>query len=352
MAAHERQYFLGADAVVMRPSNDPRPRRRSCVLDLRTGKTRFEVPCELGASGHMHKRSLHIVADEGPIGRPSMLYLFGDLGVRGTWCRDRAHKVTNAIKLSAVESGLYVVILETTVAWNLPSGPWEGDAVFASLVEAGSSYLNTSDHHDVLFQLLYPDIALETGRLDADFGSEAHQQKVWESLRSRSVLATKSARVRVGRWFAWHDEPTVKAQEWSAFLLSLPVVGMRKGMWKSIWGGSPLFRKDAPVEQLVDAAAGADEVRVAAGAASSSTELAAPTTMRRSNEAVKAARAASSNSIDFVVKVLSDRSKYKATMTLVLLTAPLREEFGRRNTTDHTQMGTVSNAIDYASGSI
>ena len=216
VAAHERQYFLDADAVVMRPSNDPRPRRRSCVLDLRTGKTRFEVPCELDASGHTHKRSLHIAADEGPIGRPSMLYLFGDLGVRGTWCRDRAHKVTNAMKLSAVESGLYVVILETTVAWNLPSGPWEGDAVFASLVEAGSSYLNTSDHHDVLFQLLYPDIALETGRLDADFGSEAHQQKVWESLRSCSVLAIKSARVRLGRWPAWHDESTVKAQEWSA----------------------------------------------------------------------------------------------------------------------------------------
>ena len=39
-------------------------------------------------------------------------------------------------------------------------------------------------------------------------------------------------------------------------------------------------------------------------------------------------------------------------MTLVLLTAPLREEFGRRNTSGHTQMGTVSNAIDYASGSI
>ena len=77
-------------------------------------------------------------------------------------------------------------------------------------------------------------------------------------------------------------------------------------MWTSIWD-SPLFRKDAPVEQLVDAAAGADEVRVAAGAASSSTELAAPTTMRRSNEAVKAARAASSNSIDFVAKVVSDR---------------------------------------------
>ena len=37
-------------------------------------------------------------------------------------------------------------------------------------------------------------------------------------------------------------------------------------------------------------------------------------------------------------------------MTLVLLTAPLREEFGRRNTSDHTQMGTVSNAIDYANG--
>ena len=71
LEANERQFFMppgGHDLQV--PRLDPPDRRRSCILDLETGKTRLEAVFTFDEQGDVHRPALHTVSDDGPIGRP------------------------------------------------------------------------------------------------------------------------------------------------------------------------------------------------------------------------------------------------------------------------------------------
>ena len=143
LLAHDRHYFMevGAPCPPL-PAGDPAGRKRGCIFDRRTGKTRLELPMELDAEGRVFRPAIHCASDDGPIGRPSMHYMYNDLHIRGTRVAYDSHKMHNLVKMACVEAGVYVVVLEATVGFNLPGGPWEGD-VFKGLQQAGEKFLAT-----------------------------------------------------------------------------------------------------------------------------------------------------------------------------------------------------------------
>ena len=127
----EHMYSMEPDAEgPLKPIDDPPGRTRCCVCDTRTNESTFLVPVELGPDSKIFERSVHASSDDGPIGRPATHHLFEKLPIRGRRDRDRARKQANIAKNAAVESGCYIVCLETTCGFNLLGGPHDGAAFF------------------------------------------------------------------------------------------------------------------------------------------------------------------------------------------------------------------------------
>ena len=95
LAAHEAQYFLAKedDPEMVLPIDDPVGRQRSCIFNTLTGESRYEVPIQVDEEQKVVlPKTLHLVADEGPIGKPAQRFLFGKhVMARGTKEKDRCH---------------------------------------------------------------------------------------------------------------------------------------------------------------------------------------------------------------------------------------------------------------------
>lgn len=327
---HERQYFAELDPTRFPvPAGDPPGRKRSCVVDLRSGNTRVESPFELNDQGEVLRPALHCASDDGPVGRPSMHYLYCDLDVRGTRVRDYSHKNHNLVKMACVEAGVYIIVLETVVGFNLPGGPWDGDAFFNGLVSTGRAFLATAGYTNGIFQHFYENICKERGLVGHDFNTKTHQQQVWDSLRFCKTLQRKGAKVKLGRWLGWFRALDEKKSEWSIFLMFVVVLGIEKNLWKSVWD-SPLHGRSATGEWFVQEDAAAEPAQEAA-----SSSDAPPQTMKHSNAVLKKERQSSSGSMDFVVKIFSDRFKYKAAMLIEWLAKPITEHLAEALHTHH-----------------
>ena len=243
---YEREYFLPADEVdptFARPVDDFPGRRRCYVLNRRTGESRLRLPMILDTSQRVWRPAIHISSDDGPIGRPACHFMFKDLKVRGTRIRDHAHKMHNLTKNATVQSGLWIVVLESVVGFNLPGGPWEGDAFYRSFTETGRQFLHESDHRNPVFQFFYERIAMEQGNVCMGFLTDEHMRAVWEGLYSCKTLARKGSKVKLGRWLGWHRATKEKRHEWSIYVMFLVVLGMRKGMWTDVWDSPVLGNK-------------------------------------------------------------------------------------------------------------
>jgi hypothetical protein len=345
---HERQYFAELDPVQFPvPAGDPPGRKRSCIVDLRTGKTRVESPFVLNGRGEVLRPALHCASDDGSVGRPSMHFLYCDLDVRGTRVRDYSHKKHNLVKMACVEAGLYIIILETVVGLNLPGGPWDGDAFFNALVSTGRSFLANADYTSSIFQHFYENICKERGLVSHDFNTKAHQEQVWHSLRYCKTLQRKGAKVKLGRWLGWFRAFGEKKSEWSIFLMFLVVLGIAKGLWKTLWD-SPLHGRSATGDWLVADAEPAE----AQAEASATTSDQPPQTMKHSNDILRKGRQSSSGSIDFVVKIYSDRFKYKAAMLIEWLAKPITDHAAEALHYHHDKAKAWQHEIGLCSGGV
>ena len=350
IAPYERQFFLSPELAesngMVAPDDDLPGRRRSCVLDVRTGKARPELPMTV-TGGRLARPSLHLASDDGPIGRPAATYLFEDLKIRGTRCRDDQHKIHNLTRSSCVEAGCWLVILETVVGMNLPSGPWEGDAFFSQLRAAGTQFLVSCEPSHEIFQYFYADICREQKWMGADFMSASHQGMVWERLKNCETLKKKGAKVKLGRWLSWHRAFGEKCCEWSIFTMFLLVLGIEKNMWTSL-EASPVGNYMGPpqgeqidLELVLEAPQGGQGE--AAAAASIAAE--APRTMKRSNEVLKAERSSSAGSIDFALRNFANRYKYRVAQMVYQLLVPVNRDFARHLERFHEPDGELKNSL-------
>lgn len=62
LTKYERRWYLkpGDPSEGLKPRDDPPGRSRSCILDLRTGKSRFELECSLDQDGMPYRPAFHV----------------------------------------------------------------------------------------------------------------------------------------------------------------------------------------------------------------------------------------------------------------------------------------------------
>ena len=130
------------------------------------------------------------------------------------------------------------------------------------------------------------------------------------------------------------------------FLMFLVVLGISKGLWSSLRSSPSVGKvasgdwelavseRDTTVEEKQDCLGDA-----------------APKTMKTSNDTLTAGRQSSSGTMDFVVRIWSNRFKLKLATVIGCLAGPVNDNFAERLRVMHKRETMVSHLIGLASGS-
>lgn len=331
----EQRYYVAIEDL---PGYEPQPgdaadRKRSCVYDSETDATRIEVPL-VYLDGLLHRPALHAVSDEGPVGAPALWALFSRGFIRGTRKSDPWHKLHRLTQGAVKSSGLWVIVLEFTIVFNLLHAPWGGDAFYWTVREAAGQYLKVAEVDDPLFAAMYEDLCACHGGMGIDFGTAPHMQKMLVQLRSSPVLARKGDHVRLGRWMSFFREADTRSDSLMDLLLFLIFVGYRCGFWKHI-SQSPLFTGTRDPLPSIDGAEDAAEVvhGVPAGTP--------PTTVRASNSEIDKLRKGSKNMLELACTILGNKVRFRLLQVLRVMHNPIRSAFAQWQTMGKTQLGAL-----------
>lgn len=147
---------------------------RSCIHNQDTGKCEVEVP-RLGVAGGVAPPALclHKSLDEGSVGMSMAHWIDCGLGLRGSNTEDFWHRLFNDMKNSLVENNLWVIILETTIVFNVTTAPFGSHSFFAAIMAASQEYFETRSPECPLFRSLYEDRTSQPTRAGVQLGSKS-----------------------------------------------------------------------------------------------------------------------------------------------------------------------------------
>lgn len=334
-AIDEERYYVEAaslEGCVAHPS-DPPNRQRSCILNTTTGETRLECPLSYDHDGRLDWASLHAVSDEGPVGAPALWALFSGRFLRGTRRNDPWHKLHRLTQGVVKACGLWVVVLEFTIVFNLLHAPWGGDAFFWTVQDAAKRYMECASIDDPLFGYMYEDLSVSAGSVGLDFGTVEHMQRMLSRLGQSPVLASKGDHVRLGRWMSFFREADKRSDSLYELLVFLVYIGYRCKFWSTI-DDSPLTagrRDDAGGDQEGEDMAEPDPVP----------DGAPPATVRSSNIELDKLRKTSRNMLDLSCAILGNRLRFRLLQVLRVAHNPIRAAFARWQTMAKTQLGSL-----------
>lgn len=326
LAAGETRYGLAED-VWPEGFRLVKRRRRSCILEA-SGSKRIEVPKLASAP-----KQLHIVLDRGPCSWPSLFWLYGHLGLDGTFWADPNHLVWTSTQAALKESGYWCTFVEISLLCSVKTGPWEGCAFLSVLREASEEYFTlVPEGSDELMRFFEAPLSVELGvaspgRLGSEDGFRHLRRKVQDRLEGMR----QGSRVKLARWFSYFDCAAELEKEWSLHLFILLYIGLRSGWWASLAETPLMKRVDIGSEQ-----APAMEEQSACVASSSAQP---PRTVKGSNEELKKLRAACKNQLHVVAHLLCSMGTRSMMKMLNIATAPIREDFGLMTTKHKTRKG-------------
>jgi len=325
--------------------------RRCCVEHVATKRGRFELPRvpQAGAAA-LHRPSLHVAIDQGSIGWPGWLYTFTGLGVRGTLWMDPWHRITNNLDQAVKASNLYLVQLETSIVWDVGSGPWDKAAFHGNMSGAAKKFLQVAKPSDELLSLLFHGLCVDELDFPSDFGSEAHQARVLERLQRNFVLRGKGDKVKLGRWFAWWDAASDKMHQLHQLLLFLTYYAILARYWPSL-ADSPLVAQDhgGPGGGSASSGSAAGEGCADAPGADANS-LPQRSTVKESNKELDELRKKSKNQLELCIRILCGRRTRRLAWLLLLVPEPLRIQTGKWITMCKTAEGTCETYTCWASG--
>ena len=208
--------------------------RRVCVRDTRDNSTRFELQRSF-LDGRLFRPALFTHIESGPIGLPYHIWLFTQAKIRGAVVTDFIHAMQNMTKRALRKTGCWWVCAETLIAYNYSHGPFNSQSFFNVVRECVTRYLDSVDWTCPFFAHFYDALTLDSGARPAHFGTAEHMREVFAGLRNRAPMMTKGRRVRLGRWWSWHDRQGEIMENHGFHLFALCLVGVRRGWWPSVY---------------------------------------------------------------------------------------------------------------------
>ena len=176
--------------------------------------------------------TLHTHADQGPIGMPSLIWLYVVMGMRGFLFWDAWHRFHGGVMRALKAAGLWPLICEVVVVLNLPGGPWHGAAFFNAIRETATRLKHEPGRHQEAFMLLFERIAKEVNEhVSNDWGSRAHVDRVWNAMWEKTRFRRQGLKVKPCRWWSFFDALEDLRHQWSVRLLVQMYIGMLDGWW-------------------------------------------------------------------------------------------------------------------------
>lgn len=167
--------------------------------------------------------------------------------------REPFHICWNYTKAALHACGLFWVVLLARIVFNMPYGPWDGQAWWNTLVDTAEDLVMQLLWDGRIWQECYP-------RNCKDYGitptwAREHMAKrlqfVW-----KEGLKRKEERMAMSRWFGFVKCASVHLKLWHSRLLVILFMGMSLGLYSSesefpLWAG-PTASKIAPGEPEED----------------------------------------------------------------------------------------------------
>ena len=190
--------------------------RRSC-LRTAEGQTRLEC-LWLGK-----RNVLHCVLGQGAIGWQARGWLLKH--IRGARWFDPPHRRNNNVYDALSAARLTHVRAEATQLCSSHVGPWGCAANHGVWQACGNDHMQSKDHTDDLFVVVYPDLAhdLYGGELPAHYGTEVHMAELWAQLLAFLVdqQKVKASVVRLNRWLQVWRRTRPMLKHWSSYYFQL-----------------------------------------------------------------------------------------------------------------------------------
>lgn len=140
--------------------------------------------------------------------------------------RDPSHREWNDCRSALKQSGFWATILETTLTFNLPYGPWDSASWFKAAQEAARLYVAiTRQRPDPLLELLQPRIAADRGHFEILPSALSGQL-------NEDTFRCKGPKVSLTRWFGWMDSARYNLARWHSTLAVLLFIGVSLGTFQ------------------------------------------------------------------------------------------------------------------------
>ena len=108
-----------------------------------------------GSTGDLCKRSVLVTFfDEASTNMAMAMWLQYKVRLRMIFIRDVFHREWNDVSLAVKHTGLWWVVLLSSLAFNLPFGPWDGSGWWEQLKEGARDLLANAPHGGPLFDAL------------------------------------------------------------------------------------------------------------------------------------------------------------------------------------------------------
>ena len=165
-------------------------------------------------------------------------WMYYHLRLRVIGMRDIFHREGNDVLLALKSSGLWYVILITTVVFNLPCGPWDGAGWWHKLIESARDFVELCPDGSRLFDELYAGLCKDEG--STPYGGTADRLERLRHLGDNVGFQKKGPRVALRRWFSWIQSVLFHDAVWHSRAIAILSMGIASGVYKAAWD-SPLW---------------------------------------------------------------------------------------------------------------
>ena len=140
------------------------------------------------------------IPDQGPKSWYMLFYIYIELGLFGWVYEDPLHRTCNDIKLALRAAGVWLIVLETSIAINLASGPFDGAMLATQLVEAMQKYVLITSFRDAPLQSFYERVCRDLlgGDLPLRYDTAPRVRDMFDGIKTAACFMSKGNKTRLG----------------------------------------------------------------------------------------------------------------------------------------------------------
>ena len=185
--------------------------------------------------------TLILSLDEGSSAFCTLWFLCFVTRLRFFGVRDPSHREWNDTRNTLGDQNLWWVVLITTMAFNLPHGPWESSKFWNVIVGAIQSYVARASWSSASFSVLYEHICHDMGCVPS--GTPEHMKQIFENILMSEAFTKKGNKTSTKRWFSWFDAFEDADKSFHSRILSFIMFGFMQGIYKD-FTDVPLWRME------------------------------------------------------------------------------------------------------------